>query len=103
MKTNLILASTILACASLSFAAGGTSHSQTQGGTAPHPTQDSSQTVYDQTINPARIDADRNSTNNTRQNRVSTDSNRSNIDRATKDTDNSGQKSDQAPSSTTRE
>lgn len=108
MKTNLILASTVLVCGSLSFAAGtsgtsrsyGTSNPTIQGGTSSHPAQDGSKAVYDQTINPNTIDADRSTTHRSRQDRISTDTSQSN-ERGTKDTDRSGHKSDQAP--TTRE
>ena len=95
MKTNILLMSAVLACSSLSWAVGGTSRTQT--GTGNQPTMDNSEAVYDQTINPDRIRADRKSQNTYRQNRVSTDTNQSNIDRAKKDTDSSGHKSDTAP------
>ncbi|MNL41043.1 hypothetical protein D3C87_1634330 [compost metagenome] len=95
MKTNILLFSVVLACSSLSFAAGSGSSStytggtstQTEGGTGIHPTKDGSNSLYDATINPAQS---QNSLD--KKTRVSTET----TDK-TLDTDRSGHKTDQAP------
>jgi len=95
MKTNLILASAVLACSSLSFAASGTSssygtsHSKTQGGTSSQPVKDRSGAIYDEAVNPDLITSDRKADERKQQKRISTDT--------TKDTDSSGHKTDEAP------
>jgi hypothetical protein len=102
MKTNLLVLSAILACSSLSFAATssgasgyntGNTSSSTQGGTGNQPTKDGSQSVYDRTINPSQNSNTNSMNKNTRQGRASM----SDPNHPTKDTDNSGHKTDQAP------
>lgn len=94
MKTKIILMSAILVSANIALATGyGTSSKRTSSA----PTQDLSGSVSDQTINPARIEADRKNSNRQNQWRVSRDVNQSNMDSTIIDTDSTGHKSDQAP------